>query len=182
MTTDCTTTSAPLIVVYTSSLSTVQYRMAWFGTFLVCFYISKKITWAMQLFSLQVIYLIYYEVKVANGSHFVCIMIAHTSTSGFWRVGLSSSRLTDNKEWLISSNSKLAEEAAFNWQWHCYEWSCARTKNTFKISLPCRAVLSKHGWISRPKLAWFGMLQLGMIPIYITKSRRAVPNRTMPSC
>ena len=46
-----------------------------------------------------------------------------------------------------------------------------------------QTVLSQHGWISRVKLAWFGMLHLGTIPVYIRKVSRpccAMPNCTMP--
>jgi len=53
------------------------------------------------------------------------------------------------------------------------------------FSLPCHAVPSQHGWISWAKLAWFGMLQLEMIPVYTEKIRvlyHAILNHTVPSC
>jgi len=47
-------------------------------------------------------------------------------------------------------------------------------RNTLGFSLLCRAVPSQHSWISRAKLAQFGMLQLRTIPVYTGKSKHTV--------
>ena len=64
--------------------------MARFGKLLVCVYISKKTNWAMQLFNMHVTC---FNMLQGEGSHFFCTIIAHVSTAGLWRVGLSSCHL-----------------------------------------------------------------------------------------
>ena len=80
-------------ISYTSSLSTVRYSTAQFNMFLV-------------------IHLNMLQGEGGERQLFFCTIIARPSTLGLWRVGLSSSRLTDSEERLISSISKLDEEAA----------------------------------------------------------------------
>jgi len=99
-----------LLLMYCNSMFTLvasaQYGLIHF----CCVYISKKKTnWAKELFNFN---LTCYKVKVVNDSHFFGIIIARVSTAGLWRVGLGSCCMTGSKELLVSSVSKLGEEAA----------------------------------------------------------------------
>jgi len=150
------------------------YSTVWHGLvrFWCVFTLTKKTNWAMQLFSL---YMIHFNMLQGEGGEWKSYLSYYDRTHVHARLleGRSQQKPFDWQRRMTHFKHFEARRRSchlvFNLQWHCYQQSRARTKDTLEISLPCRAIPSQH---SRAK---FGMLQLGTIPVYSTKSRRAVP-------